>query len=87
MMWVILILVATVIIWKVVSAYDQYQRNHFIPDEELWEKYLRSDEYVPWSYKKRMMYYDRKKRKTSPYIEPKRPYSSYIETGYIHRRF
>lgn len=85
-MWILIIVVASLIIWKAVSAYDKYQRTHFIPDEELWDKYFRTDEYVPWTYEKRMRYYNRKQRNREPIVRPSRSYCSYIETGYIHRR-
>ena len=84
-MWIWIIVSAAVILWAVYGAADMYLRKHFIPEEEMWEKVLRPDTYVPWSYGKRMRYYDRLKRNRPVPAVSKRPYVSYIETGYIHR--
>lgn len=87
MMWIWIIVIATLIMLKFVSAYDKYQRNHYVPDEELWEKFIRTDAYVPWSHTRRMLYYNRKKRQAVKYVQKSPGYVSYVETGYIHRRF
>lgn len=83
---VILIAVFSVVMIIVASSLDQYARKNYIPREEMMQKYSQPDKYVPWSYKKRMRYYDYEQRIHRRQMPSQKPYISHIETGYIHRR-
>lgn len=86
MLVVVLIVAISFVMLRVVNTLDQNARKKYIPREELMQKYVQPDKYVPWSYKKRMRYYDREQSIHRKPMPSQRTYVSYIETGYIHRR-
>lgn len=86
-MWISIIVGVTVLLIIVMSAAKKYEQDHYIPDDEKWEMYLRPNEYKPWSKSKRMKYYNKEKKYNSIPGPIKRKYRSTIETGYYNRRY
>lgn len=85
-MWIILIVAISCLMYVVISAADRQARRDYIPMSEIMQMKAQPDKYVPWSYEKRMRYYNRDRQMHAHYVEPRRTYVSYIETGHISRR-
>ena len=81
--WLVLVVVISIIMIKAAEVLDRYARKNYIPLEEMMQRYAQPDKYVPWSYEKRMRYYDREVRLHRRPIPSKRVYKSSVETGYV----
>ena len=78
---ILLIVIISVIMIKVICIADKRARKSYIPMAELMQRYAQPDKYVPWSYQKRMRYYDREQQLNRKDLPAVKPYSSHIETG------
>ena len=85
-MGLVIVAVIALVMIRIIAAFDRYARKNYIPREELMQRYVQPDKYVPWSHEKRMRYYDREQAIHRKPLPSKRTYISYIETGYISRR-
>lgn len=82
-MWILLIVVITVLFTIVYSKIENYKRSHYIPREELYQRWVNPNS-ESWSPEKRMHYYDKMRRKNRISLPKTRNmYHNTIETGYV----
>lgn len=84
MSWLLISLGFFAVCYIICKYVDAKSRKTYVPIEEKMQRYAQPDKYVPWSYSKRMRYYDREISRNRKCLPSRPTYRSTVETGYVH---